>query len=98
MKKKLYKSNTNKVLTGTCGGIGEYFNIDPTIVRLILVVSLFFAGTGILVYIVAALIIPNTPIEDFEEMKEAKKDYNSESKNSNNSKSSDEEFDSYFKK
>ena len=35
MEKKLYRSNTNKMLCGVCGGIGEYFNIDPTIVRLI---------------------------------------------------------------
>lgn len=58
MQKKLYKSNKNKVFTGTCGGIGEYLNIDPTIIRLIFVIVLFFGGTGILVYIVAALIIP----------------------------------------
>ena len=63
MQKKLYKSNKNKVFTGTCGGIGEYLNIDPTIIRLIFVIVLFFGGTGILVYIVAALIIPNTPTE-----------------------------------
>ena len=66
MQKKLYKSNKNKVFTGTCGGIGEYLNIDPTIIRLIFVIVLFFGGTGILVYIVAALIIPNTPVDDFE--------------------------------
>ena len=65
MQKKLYKSNKNKVFTGTCGGIGEYLNIDPTIIRLIFVIVLFFGGTGILVYIVAALIIPNTPVDDF---------------------------------
>jgi phage shock protein PspC (stress-responsive transcriptional regulator) len=61
MNKRLYKSQTNKVLFGVCGGLGEYFNIDPTIVRLILVLLVLFAGTGILAYIVAALVIPNSP-------------------------------------
>jgi phage shock protein PspC (stress-responsive transcriptional regulator) len=61
MNKRLYKSQTNKVLFGVCGGLGEYFNIDPTIIRLILVLLVLFAGTGILAYIVAALVIPNSP-------------------------------------
>ena len=83
MQKKLYKSNKNKVFTGTCGGIGEYLNIDPTIIRLIFVIVLFFGGTGILVYIVAALIIPNTPVDDFENfdnMEQLNKDYQKHSK------------------
>jgi phage shock protein PspC (stress-responsive transcriptional regulator) len=61
MNKRLYKSQTNKVLFGVCGGLGEYFNIDPTIIRLILVLLVLFAGTGILAYIVAALVIPKSP-------------------------------------
>lgn len=61
MDRRLYKSQTNKVLFGVCGGLGEYFNIDPTIVRLILVLLVLFAGTGILAYIVAALVIPKSP-------------------------------------
>ena len=57
MEKKLYRSNTNKMLCGVCGGIGEYFNIDPTIVRLIW--SIFIcSGPSILAYFIAALIIP----------------------------------------
>lgn len=55
--KKLYKSRTNRVLCGVCGGIGEYFHIDPTLVRL-LCVLLGFTMTGIIVYIVAAMIMP----------------------------------------
>ena len=55
--KKLYRSETNSMLAGVCGGIGEYFNIDPTLVRLGWVV--FSAvGAGVLAYIVAAIIIP----------------------------------------
>lgn len=55
--KRLYKSRTNRVFFGVCGGIGEYFNIDPTIIRLLLVL-LGCTGSGILAYIVAAIIMP----------------------------------------
>ena len=56
--KRLYKSSTNRVLCGVCGGIGEYFNIDPTIIRLIFVLFVFGVGIGLLAYIVAAIIMP----------------------------------------
>ena len=56
--KKLYRSNTNKMLAGVCGGIGEYFNVDPTPVRLGFVALSFLAGGGLLVYILATIIIP----------------------------------------
>ena len=45
--KRLYKSNTNKVISGVCGGIAEYFGMDPSIVRLLWVVFTFFGGSGI---------------------------------------------------
>lgn len=61
MEKKLYKSNTNKVIDGVCGGIGEYFNIDPTLVRLAWVVFCALGGSGVLAYIIMALIIPRQP-------------------------------------
>ncbi len=57
--KKLTRSKTNRTVCGVCGGIGEYLNVDPTLVRLIwLVCSIASLGTGLIVYIVAALIIP----------------------------------------
>lgn len=62
MNKKLYKSNTNKMLEGVCGGIAEYFGIDPTIVRLAWVVFCALGGSGILAYIIAAIIIPSAPL------------------------------------
>ena len=55
--KRLYKSRTNRVLCGVCGGIGEYFGIDPTIVRL-LCVLLGCTSTGLILYIIAAIIMP----------------------------------------
>ena len=56
--KRLYKSSTNRVLCGVCGGIGEYFKVDPTIIRLIFVLFVFGVGSGLLAYIVAAIIMP----------------------------------------
>lgn len=95
MKKRLYKSETNKIFTGTCGGLGEYFNIDPTIVRLIFVIATFFSGFGVLVYIVAALIMPSVPADDFEKMN---KDFHFKKSDGSSGGTTDEEFDSYFKK
>ena len=59
MKKRLYKSKNDKKLCGVCAGIAEYFEIDPTIVRLAWVAFVILAGSGILAYIIAALVIPN---------------------------------------
>ena len=59
MNKKLYKSNTNKMICGVCGGLGEFFGIDPTIIRLIWAI---LGGTGIVAYLLAAVIIPNSEI------------------------------------
>lgn len=61
MAKKLYKSNKNKMIDGVCGGIGEYINLDPTIVRLGWVVFCALGGSGIIAYIIAAIIIPRNP-------------------------------------
>jgi phage shock protein C len=58
MQKKLYKIEQGKKLDGVCGGIAEYFDMDPTLVRLAWVLFTAFAGSGIIAYIVAAIIIP----------------------------------------
>lgn len=58
--KRLYRSRNSRMLCGVCGGIGEYLNIDPTLIRL-LAVLLGYSGTGIIVYIIAAIIIPDSP-------------------------------------
>lgn len=58
MEKKLYRSMMNKKLAGVCGGIGEYFNIDPTLIRLLWVFLALFGGCGIIAYIIAAIIMP----------------------------------------
>lgn len=56
--KRLYRSRKNKILAGVCGGIAEYFKIDPVIVRVLWVVWALAYGSGILAYIIAAIIIP----------------------------------------
>lgn len=58
--KKLYRSTKDKMLCGVCGGIAEYFNVDPTIVRLVFLIFAF-SGPGFLAYLIAALIIPKSP-------------------------------------
>ena len=55
--RKLYKSR-NRMLCGVCGGIGEYLNLDPTVIRLLWIIFSFVGGCGILAYIIAAIVIP----------------------------------------
>lgn len=63
MSKKLYKSH-KKMICGVCAGIAEFFNIDPTIVRLIAVLlSLGGVGFGIVIYVIATVVMPFPPIE-----------------------------------
>ena len=59
--KKLYRIRDGRKLAGVCGGLGEYFEIDPTLVRLAWVLLIFLGGSGILAYIIAALSIPEKP-------------------------------------
>ncbi len=55
---KLYRSNTDKVIAGVCGGLANYFNIDPTIIRLIFVIIALSGGIGIIAYLIFWIIIP----------------------------------------
>ena len=64
MKKKLYKSKDNKKICGVCGGVAEYFEFDPTIVRLAWVLFTILGGSGIIAYIIAALVIPDKTEEE----------------------------------
>lgn len=59
--KKLYRSRINKKLCGVCGGFAEYFEIDATILRILLIIFVLCGGAGILAYIVAALVMQNNP-------------------------------------
>jgi phage shock protein C len=59
--KRLYRSRKDRILGGVCGGMGNYFNLDPVLVRVIWVVLLFAAGVGFLAYILSWIIIPEEP-------------------------------------
>ena len=61
MNRRLYKYNENKMIGGVCGGIAEYFGIDPTVVRLAWVLFCVLGGSGILAYILAAIVMPRRP-------------------------------------
>lgn len=56
--KKIYKIEKGKKLCGVCGGIAEYFEIDPTLVRLVWLVAVLCAGVGALAYLIAAIVLP----------------------------------------
>ncbi|MGY4104444.1 PspC domain-containing protein [Ignavigranum ruoffiae] len=58
MKKRLYKSSTNKMIMGVCSGLAEYFNIDPTIVRIIALLLLFSYSFGFWLYIMLGVLLP----------------------------------------
>jgi phage shock protein C len=61
--RRLYRSQTNKVIAGVCGGLGEYLNIDTTVIRLSWILLTFLGGSGVLVYIIAYFIMPQRPEE-----------------------------------
>lgn len=61
MAKQLVRSQTNRKIAGVCGGLGEHFDIDPIFIRVIFVISLFWGGLGLIVYLVMWLLMPDTP-------------------------------------
>ena len=81
MEKRLYRSRNDRMIGGVCGGLAKYFDIDPTIIRIIAVLSIFLHGIGILAYIILAIVVPlessevttpkDTIRENVEEIKES---------------------------
>lgn len=61
--RRLYKSRINRKIAGVCGGLGEFFGIDAVLIRLGLVLLVIIGGTGVLVYIIAALILDDNPYQ-----------------------------------
>lgn len=57
--KSLYRSANNKIIAGVCGGLGQYFDIDPTIIRIVFVLMTVFGGSGLLIYLILWLVIPS---------------------------------------
>jgi phage shock protein C len=58
--KKLYRSKTDRIIFGICGGLGEYFEIDPIIFRILFILLIFTGGSGVIIYILLAIIIPGS--------------------------------------
>ncbi|MEA3297439.1 MAG: PspC domain-containing protein [candidate division Zixibacteria bacterium] len=63
MSKQLYRSETNKIVAGVCGGLGEYFDVDPVLVRIVTVLLIFSTGVAVLGYIIAWIIVPKRELE-----------------------------------
>ena len=89
-KKKLYKSRKNKMIGGVCGGLAEYFNMDPTIVRIIEAILCILKGAGLIIYLIAVIVMPYDD-EDFgeddtENLKSANIDPDEDKKTSSKSK------------
>ena len=61
MAKKLYRSKKNRKIAGVCGGIAEYFDIDPIIVRLLTLILVLSVGSGLIAYIIAWIVVPEEP-------------------------------------
>ena len=60
--KRLYRSRKDRMIAGVCGGLGDYFNIDPTLVRLLVVILALAGGPGLLAYIILAIVVPEEPL------------------------------------
>jgi len=60
--KHLYRSRTNRVIGGVCGGLSQFFNLDVTLIRLLFVLGIFFFQGAVLVYLVMLIIVPEEPI------------------------------------
>lgn len=63
MYKKIYRSRTDKVIGGVCGGLGKYFEIDPVLIRVIFVLLGFFHGSGLIIYLILLIVIPQEPLQ-----------------------------------
>ncbi len=61
MPKKLTRSRTSRVIGGVCGGIAEYFEVDPVLIRLLFVAAIFMSGFGVIAYIICLIVIPEAP-------------------------------------
>ncbi|MCK4835399.1 MAG: PspC domain-containing protein, partial [Candidatus Aminicenantes bacterium] len=71
--KRLYRSRKDKMIAGVCGGVSEYFNIDPVIIRVITIILTLWGGSGIIAYIIAMIIIPQSPENADESVKKPSK-------------------------
>ena len=59
--KRLYRSRDDRMISGVCGGLGKYFNVDPTLIRLLFVIAAAAGGPGLIAYIILAIVVPEEP-------------------------------------
>jgi phage shock protein PspC (stress-responsive transcriptional regulator) len=71
--KKLYRSRTDRVIGGVCGGLADYFDIDSTIVRIVAVIIAIWGGVGVFVYIIGLIVIPEEPVKGNKKMTDKNK-------------------------
>jgi phage shock protein C len=76
MERKLYRSRTNSMIAGVCGGLGEYLSVDPTILRVVAVLLIFAKGIGLLAYLIGWVIIPRRPVMEAEVVAPEKSEFN----------------------
>ena len=60
--KRLYRSRTDRIIGGVCGGLGAYLDVDPTVIRLLFVLLAFAGGPGLLAYLVMLILVPEEPL------------------------------------
>ncbi len=77
-RKKFYRSTTDKKIAGLCGGIGEYFGIDSTIVRLVWACLIVFAGAGFWLYVIAAFVVPENPYTPYQNVNNNQNPYDNQ--------------------
>lgn len=100
MNKKINKSSINKIFTGTCGGLGEFFELDPVFIRVAFIILAFTGTIGIWIYLICVILIPAFPADSFEcfETMDTEDVYSSITNKDKNKQSIDQDFDSYFEK
>lgn len=81
MNKRLYRSQRNKVFGGVCGGLGEYFEVDPVLIRVLFVFLTFFHGSGIILYLLLLIILPKEPLILNEDISQSMFDENTKTEN-----------------
>jgi phage shock protein C len=65
--KRLYRSRKERMIGGVCGGLGAYFGIDPTLIRLLFIIGLLMGGPGVLAYLILLIVVPEEPLATISE-------------------------------
>ncbi len=77
---KLYRSNTDRIIAGVCGGLGKFFQIDPFVIRILFVIFAFMGGGGVLLYLILTIIIPKEPLASLDPHAPSSNDFATDAK------------------